>query len=92
MRQVDPGRAPRRLAAKRGRRGDHRQRTGAQCQSLRSGATDRFESRPGLAQRTVAAFEKVVGIEGDRVVRIDGRLDANQVEARSRQEVADVLR
>ena len=60
--------------------------------ALRSGATDRFESRPGLAQRTVAAFEKVVGIEGDRVVRIDGSLDADQVEARIRQEVVDVLR
>jgi len=58
----------------------------------RSQQSDRFESRPGLAERTVAAFATVVGIPGDRIIRIDGTSSADDVEAMIRREVIDVLR
>jgi len=58
----------------------------------RSQQSDRFESRPGLAERTVAAFATVVGIPGDRIIRIDGTSSSDDVEAMIRREVTDVLR
>jgi len=58
----------------------------------RAGDGDRFESRPGIHDRTVAAFRQVQGIEGDRIVRIDGSGTAEQVAALIEKEVAVVLR
>ena len=58
----------------------------------RSSAPDRFESRPGIVERTVQAFEDVVGIAGDRIVRIDAEQGQEQVAERIRQEVQDELR
>jgi len=58
----------------------------------RSSAGDRFESRPGIYDRTVAAFRLVRGIAGDRIVRVDGSGTAEQVAARIEKEVALVLR
>lgn len=58
----------------------------------RSENSDRFESRPGIHGRTVAAFRQVRGIEGDRIVRIDGSGTAEEVAAQIEKEVALVLR
>ena len=58
----------------------------------RIGSGDRFESRPGIHERTTKAFHEVKGIPGDRIIRIDGSASADDVAARIEQEVVVGLR
>ncbi len=57
-----------------------------------SAGGDRFESRPGIYQRTATAFRQVQGIPGDRIVRIDGSGSEDEVATRIEQEVIVGLR
>lgn len=58
----------------------------------RSASGDRFESRPGIHEKTTSAFREVKGIPGDRIVRIDGSGSADDVAALIEQEVFVGLR
>ena len=58
----------------------------------RTASADRFESRPGIHEKTTSAFREVKGIPGDRIVRIDGSGSADDVAALIEQEVVVGLR